>query len=348
MKILAKYLFACISRIAPTQPGFAATLAEYRESVDYAWGYVMELRRDAAMRKSDAVSDRELVARIRESLSPSEKVEWEGGVVETSNQWLNARLDAFTEEPDAAMREAILLEIEERLAAVSARLAELKNPATAGRTKDQDKQKLGEILRRPEYQKPDPSAQEESILQRWLLEFFVWLVSLFPTPAAAPQNSEGMRMFANVLTIAVFVVLFGLLAFGVYKFAPGLFPGLRRRKKEKKKERVILGERIGADESASDLFAEAERIALSGDMRGAIRKGYVALLCELSDRKIIGLARHKTNRDYLRDLRQRGDLQANVGGMTSSFERHWYGHQNSDSNDWEEFRRGYRETVAKI
>jgi hypothetical protein len=348
MKILAAHLFLILIFTAFAQPAIAATLAEYRSNVDYAWGYVMELRRDAAMRRSDAVSDRELVARIRESLSPSERVEWEGGTVETSNQWLIARLDAFAEEPDAAKREAILLELEERLAAISARLAELNNSAAAERTKDEDKLKLAEILRRPEYQKPEASAQEESAVQRWLREFLEWLDSLFPKPNASPQNSEGMRSFANVLLVVIFVVLFGLLAFGIYKFAPGLFPGLRRQKKERRKDRVILGERIGEDETASDLFAEAERIARSGDLRGAIRKGYVALLCELSDRRVIGLARHKTNRDYIRDLRSRRDLQANVSGMTSSFERHWYGYQESQANDWEEFRRGYKETIAKI
>ena len=72
------------------------------------------------------------------------------------------------------------------------------------------------------------------------------------------------------------------------------------------------------------------------------------MLCELSDRKVIGLARHKTNRDYLRDLRTRRDLQTNMSGITNSFERHWYGYQASDPNDWEEFRREYKETVAKI
>lgn len=348
MRILTECLLSVLVLTALALPICAATLEEYRTSVDYAWGYVIDLRRNARMRQSDPESDRKLVALIRASLSPSEKVEWEGGVVETSNQWLNTRLDAFTEEPDLTKREAILREIEERLAAISARLAELDDPAASGRTKDQDKQKLADILRRPEYQKLETAEQGESTLQRWLREFFEWLDSLFPKPSFAPQNGEGMRSFANVLLVVLFVVLIGLLAFGIYKFAPGLFPGLRRQKKEKKKERVILGERIGEDETAGDLFADAERIARGGDLRGAIRKGYVALLCELSDRKVIGLARHKTNRDYLRDLRSRRDLHANVSGMTSSFERHWYGHQTSDASDWEEFRRDYKETVAKI
>jgi hypothetical protein len=52
-----------------------------------------------------------------------------------------------------------------------------------------------------------------------------------------------------------------------------------------KQERVILGERISAEETAQILFAEAEHLARQGNLRGAIRKGYIALLCDLSDRK---------------------------------------------------------------
>lgn len=348
MNLSAKYLFSVIIFLWLSLPAFAATLAEYRTNVDTAWGYVIDLRRNAVTRENDAEWETQITSAIRESLNPSEKVEWEGGSVETSNQWLGARLDAFAAERDPAKRETILLEIEERLAAVSARLAELENPAASDRTKDQDKQKLGEILRRPEYQKLEQAEKEESAVQRWIREFVEWLVSLFPKSSNAPQSAPGMQSFANVLLVILFVVLIGLLAFGIYRFAPGLFPGLKRHKKEKKKDRVILGERIGEDETAGDLFAEAERIARSGDLRGAIRKGYVALLCELSDRKVIGLARHKTNRDYLRDLRSRRDLQTNMSGITNSFERHWYGYQASAPNDWEEFRREYKETVAKI
>ena len=83
-------------------------------------------------------------------------------------------------------------------------------------------------------------------------------------------------------------------------------------------------------------------------LRGAIRKGYQALLCELSDRKVIGLARHKTNRDYLRDLRKRTDIIENVGGMTSNYERSWYGLRAAKAEDWEEFRVRYHETIGAV
>jgi hypothetical protein len=80
-------------------------------------------------------------------------------------------------------------------------------------------------------------------------------------------------------------------------------------------------------------------------LRGAIRKGYIALLCELADRKVIGLSRHKTNRDYLRDVLGKNELYQNMNGLTSNFERHWYGFESAEEKDWEEFRNGYKRII---
>ena len=106
-----------------------------------------------------------------------------------------------------------------------------------------------------------------------------------------------------------------------------------------------MGEKLAADENAQTLFDEAEALARNGNLRGAIRKGYIALLCELSDRKIIGLAQHKTNRDYLRDVRKKDELYRNMNGLTTSFERHWYGFDDANENDWQEFKQIYQKAV---
>ena len=139
-----------------------------------------------------------------------------------------------------------------------------------------------------------------------------------------------------------------MLGFVLYKLLPLFAPRFRRIVREGREERVILGEKIGEDQSADDLFGEAERLAREGDVRGAIRKGYVALLCELSDRKLIGLARHKTNRDYLRDVRSRREIYERMNGLTGKFERHWYGGQTARPDDWEEFRQNCGETLKAI
>ena len=99
----------------------------------------------------------------------------------------------------------------------------------------------------------------------------------------------------------------------------------------------MLGEQLAPDETAADLLTEAERLARAGDLRGAMRKAYIAVLCELGDRKILRLAPHKTNRDYLRALREHARLFQSVQPLTNAYERHWYGLTPASEADWNEF-----------
>lgn len=327
----------------------AATLSEYRKSIDSTAAYVADLRQYEEGRKDgtyDAETATDLIATVRKNLRASERVEWPGGSLETSNEWFVERFDAFEKETDPKKRAEILTGISERLSAISQKVNEIENPTAADRTKDEDKQKLAEILNRAEYQKP--AEKKESVAESWIRAFFEWLESLFPKANPSTSSFSGMPNLALILQVLIFAAIAGLIGFGIYKFAPILFPKLKTKRKKKEKERVILGERIAADESASDLFDDAERLARDGDLRGAIRKGYIALLCELSDRKIIGLARNKTNRDYLRDVRARRDLHTNMRGLTNEFERHWYGFQPSENDDWENFRQSYKQTIKSV
>ena len=102
----------------------------------------------------------------------------------------------------------------------------------------------------------------------------------------------------------------------------------------------MLGERLEADQTASDLLDEAEGLARAGELRGAIRKAYVALLCELGDRGVVRLAQHKTNRDYLDAVRRaaRPRLYTEMLPLTSDFELHWYGLRAASDADWQSFK----------
>lgn len=345
-KLLAVGLFCLI--FLPLS-GFAKTLAEYRESVRSARSAVQELTAyvDDALDEiadRDADFEREILAGLRRTLPATEKVEWEGTAVETGNQWLEARLKAFEEETgDWTARRQILTEIGERLAAIETKINELSNPALSDRSKDEEKRKLAEILRRPEYQKPEQ--QEESWFQRMQRRIKEWFDRKFPRPEVPDGAPEGFQSISFGLQMLLYAVVLGFIAFLIYRFAP-LFAGrFRRRDKGEKGDRVILGERLGENENAQTLFDEAEALARGGNLRGAIRKGYIALLCELSDRRVIGLAQHKTNRDYLRDVRKKGELYKNMNGLTRSFERHWYGFDEADETDWNEFKQTYRQAV---
>lgn len=324
-------------------PVFAATLEAYKARIDSGAKLAAAVEQVLAEDGFDASVTQALVDQIRRDFPSSERVEWSGGSVEVSSEWLLTRTAELDNVDTAEKSLAIVVAIREHLSALAYKLDELKNGQEPVRTKDEDKQKLAEILRREEYQKPQDA--QESMFQRWLREFIDWLASIWPAPNAPGRPLTGMESLVSVLRIVLYVGLAALLAFLVFKIVPLVVPRLRRSRKPRSKKRVILGEQIGEDQVASDLFSQAEHLARTGDLRGAIRKGYIALLCDLSDRRIIGLARNKTNRDYLRDVRTRRELHPRMQAATEMFERHWYGLQRSEEQDWRRFSEEYHAAI---
>jgi hypothetical protein len=338
------FVFAAFSPIS----AFARTLEQYRESVRHARDLTISMLypdEEAKTSKKSQISESEILTEIRKSVPPSEKIEWQGANIETSNQWLRENLHEFEREAKTSpKRRMILTSISERLAALSQKLMELENPPALRRAKDEDKQKLAEILRREEYRKPEK--EEESLFQKIYRKVMEWVASFFPHPDLSNSSQNGFESLSLILQILLYALVLGVIGFLIYKFAPFLAGRLRLNYTSSKQERVILGERISAEETAQNLFAEAEHLARQGNLRGAIRKGYIALLCDLSDRKIIGLSRHKTNRDYLRDVRDKNELHQNLNNLTSNFERHWYGFESAEEKDWEEFKHGYQKALG--
>ncbi len=344
--LLLAAFFASFSGVVLSAP----TLADYREDIDEARSIIWDMLGELANVKQDqipGVFDAEDIVELRALLPVSKTVATSQGDQEISHQWFHSKLDEFVTANDMNKRAAILVGIDERLVSIETKITQLERATEdARRNKDEQKQRLAEIMTREEYQKP--ADKQESVFERWLASFLQWLDSLFPRTSGEKPTVDGMPNLAYWLQIILFTLVVGLLIFAGYKLLPAIFPSLRRQKKETKDDRMILGDRIATDENSSVLFEEAERLARSGDIRGAIRKGYIAILCELSDRKMIGLARHKTNRDYLRDVRSISELHDDMRWMTGSFESHWYGLQDSDPTAWESFRAKYKEAIARI
>ncbi|MGI9035992.1 MAG: DUF4129 domain-containing protein [Pyrinomonadaceae bacterium] len=321
---------------------FAETISEYRSKIHQAKQSVDILLGDddeESVGAKNISAEREVLKQIRQILPPSERVEAGNLSVETQNKWLSEKLYVYERETDAAKRRAILTEVSERLGALETETGALEKTSAAAQTKDADKRKLAEILSREEYQKPAPP--EENIVQKIWREFLEWLDRVFPksSPFSIPEG--GLSSLSFVLQILIYAAVLGGVGFLIYKFAPFLTARFRRRDKRYGGERVVLGETLTAETDSRTLFAEAEKLAQAGNLRAAIRKGYIALLCDLSDRKIIGLAKNKTNRDYLRDVRPRREIFDEMKNLTNNFERNWYGFGATRESDWREFREKY-------
>jgi hypothetical protein len=292
----------------------------------------------------ERVAESRALGEVRTLLPPNDTVEWRGDVVRVDNNWLKEALDAYEQiSPNDSKRPEALSRMADRLQALDDRLNAIDAQAGQPLNKDEEKARLAAILRREEYNR---QAAQGNALTRIIKRIRDWLDSLFPERqrSDARQDSRAVNLTAQII---ISLVCLGIIIYAAWRFLPRFLR--RERKKRKPKERgarVVLGERLGADESSADLLAEAETLARSGDLRAAIRKGYIALLCELHDRKVVRLEQHKTNRDYLRAVQSNAPLYEEMRPMTMSFENHWYGFIPATETDWQTFRARYRKAVT--
>ena len=290
---------------------------------------------------------RDALGHVRALLPPKEKVATGGGSIEVDNSWLQSSLQEFERASDNDKRARSLRSTAERLRALDARLAEAE---AAGRTQDKDAERgrLNAILRDPEFNR---QAERGNALQRLIEQIIEWINDLlrkiFPGGGALkPGTNPRVSQLAQIIVLAVCLAVIAYVAWFVWS----------RRKRElktlklKRRARVVLGERLEADQTSADLLFDAERLARAGDLRGAIRKAYIALLCELGDRQVIRLSRHKTNRDYLSAVRRsdRPRLYTEMLPLTFNFELHWYGLHDASETDWDDFSARCRQALKVI
>ena len=278
---------------------------------------------------------------VRSMLPETQDVEWRGTSFKLDNSWLHKQFAEYEKASDPE-RANLLTQIIERLQAIQQRLAESENAGATRENKAEATRKLTEILKRSEYAR---AGKEPSAISRLLSDFWKWLRSLIPKPQ--PLATGNPSLFTTIAEIFVVLLALAVIAYAVKLFAPRLFQKRGTKRKAKPRARIVLGERLEPDQSAGDLLAEAEALAIRGELRAAIRKAYIALLVELGDRKILSLAQHKTNRDYLSAVRQIEPLHGNVKQLTESFERHWYGLVSATEADWLAFRAGYKQSLLQ-
>jgi Domain of unknown function (DUF4129) len=354
--IIQKILTAAFCMLVFAVSVFAVNVADYRKSVANSiaeFDSILYIHEEDLSENQRNAAIRTSLQKIRNDFLKVEKVEINNVSVEVDNTWLKETL-AELDKTDIEINDfdTLITEATNKLTTLDSKLDEVEKQTIGSRSKNEDKQKLEEILSRNDYRKAvEEKEKEKSWLQEQLDAFWKaleeWLKGILPqNPAIPTPSSDSMSSLSLVLQVLIVAIAIGIVGFVIYRFAPFLF-GIKRSKKKERKTRVILGETILADQDSTDILSDADLLAQNGDLRGAIRKGYIALLCELSDRKIIGLAQHKTNRDYLRDVRKDQPLHQNMNVLTNSFERHWYGFLDAEEQDWQDFRARYRDAVGR-
>lgn len=177
--------------------------------------------------------------------------------------------------------------------------------------------------------------------------FFRWLDHLLsprnlPEPDAA--RLQGWQMSSRGWMTALLVIL-GL---GALSLVVQSMRQLRLRRIARKPLPVTSAKPNLTEENVTaDLLPEDEWLLLArehlgkGELRFALRAFFFAGLAHLGGRELLTLARHKSNRDYARELRRRASdrapLLAAFGDNIAAVERVWYGAHEIDRADLERF-----------
>jgi uncharacterized protein DUF4129 len=279
---------------------------------------------------------------VKRLLPAGEEVEFNGSITRVDNAWLHEALNNVIKATngDAGQRIPMLGEI-------SARLARLRQSVKATQTTDDQLQdqraRLDGILARAEYQ---PEQKRDSMVARFInktLEFIAQILArLFR--GSAPPTSQGAGFgLAMVLRSLLLLIVVAALIFGVLKLSRRI--QARKKPAEEPGTREALGEVIAEDATAADLFAMASDLARQGEYRKAIRRAYIALLCDFDHRGKLRLGRSKTNRDYLDAMRSEQGIYPTFSVMTFAFERAWYGQNRATEEDFQNFVTLYQEVI---
>ena len=189
----------------------------------------------------------------------------------------------------------------------------------------------------------------------FISKFFDWIGKLLPV-RSGEKGLSGIASFASWVSansVLLSFVLILVIALVIY------FTWRKRAARYRRTESLAVPEPLAppdldAVDIAADALSNSEWIELArkmlaeGDLRHACRAIFLASIAALSDRKAVSVARHKTNLDYLREVRRRMHGSPRTidafGASAYSFERVWYGEHTPDMELIDMFMRNF-ETI---
>jgi len=160
---------------------------------------------------------------------------------------------------------------------------------------------------------------------RWVKDMFTWKPS--PTGGGTANWQDAVRALL-FLVLAITLSLLVILALRIWRTR------IRRGKEPAVAARPtvsdILEERVTADDLPMDEWMTMAREFLDkGELRLAVRAMFLGCLVCLANRDKLTIARHKSNREYIRELNRRAhdapDVLAAFSENVGIVERLWYG-----------------------
>lgn len=223
---------------------------------------------------------------------------------------------------------------------------------------------IDEVLRRPEFAWRTPRAADPSqtgaldsffdrlgrqlkkcrdVLRRWFGGIFKkigdWLWPRDKTKHPELHLSGPDAGTLRALLIGVIVVLAAGLALLAWRQLRGVRSGVAEGSAAPGAagpapdltDDGVLATQLPEDE----WLALARRLVESGNHRLALRAFYLSILAALGERGLLAIARHKSNRDYVLELRRRArdrsdEVPVAFARNVHRFERVWYGEHDAD------------------
>lgn len=213
----------------------------------------------------------------------------------------------------------------------------------AGRER-QTAEKLREILESPEFRSGENLGVLDYIagMLRNIVEWLNDQVERLREPLRnIPVNGQaiipGNMTLLQLASVVLILVLLSAVAFFIFR-------NMRRSRRLLEKEDAEL---LASLRDPSDILERALSLCKSGEYRSAVRFLYISLLLSLNQLNLIHIDRAKTNRQYLKELRN-----ASFGGyeavelLTSVYDDCWYGGRNPDRESFDRWYEMYRNIFA--
>jgi hypothetical protein len=166
-----------------------------------------------------------------------------------------------------------------------------------------------------------------------------------PPPTRSPHGIDwtlNTGLLGNLIQALVVLIAVGAIGYGIYQ----MLQAPRSRKITGAGVEITL-ENLDQylDETDLDQFLKAALTDKNYAL--AIRLYYLQMIKTLAARHIIKWAKEKTNRDYLRDMREHR-LRDEFRRLTAEYERVWYGNQHPDATAFATMEPAYRQFLQQI
>lgn len=331
-KTLASVILCCLITASSVA---AVPLANYESRIEQARRAIDQII------KEENPSDKKILA-LKILIPREEEVQFDGRVVRVENAWLHNEIDGLLKFDDDEKRLELLNGIAGRLNSLQESVRQSQRAASSDRS--EENARLKTILARSEYRLDE---EKESYISRFLrgLQNAIgrFLMKLLLRSNSQTAGKPGLGSLIIFRLFLLLVVLGGAL-FGAFQLAKHMH--FKRRLKEAKEAREVLGEELDADITSAELMAKAAELAKEGDYRTAIRRAYIALLLDLELRSRLSLHPSRTNRDYLDALRSQYDIFPAFSTMTGTFEVTWYGQRGATEEEFRGFISNYDKAVG--